>query len=114
MANLYKNEKVDLTSTDATVVYTAPLQSASISNSATAVIKSIIVSEDSNNADTLTLTITNSSGAVFSLFKDQAVTAKQTLELLSQPLVLNSGDILKATAGTADRLHVIVSLLEIS
>ena len=114
MANLYKNEKVDLTSTDATVVYTTPLQSASVSSSATAIVKSIIVSEDSNNADTLTLTITNSSGAVFSLFKDQAVTAKQTLELLSQPLVLNSGDILKATAGTADRLHVIVSLLEIS
>ena len=52
MANNYKNKKVDLTSTDATVLYTCP-------NATTGLFKSILVSEDSGNADTITVTITD-------------------------------------------------------
>ena len=66
MANIYKNAKVDLTTTNNTTVYTAP------SNSR-AIIKSILVSEDSNNADTITLTVTDAADAVFSLFKDSSI-----------------------------------------
>ena len=73
-----------------------------------------MVSEDSNNADTITLTLTNSSSAVFSIYKDKAVSAKQTLELLSAPLVVEESEILKVTAATADRLHVVASILEVS
>jgi hypothetical protein len=50
----------------------------------------------------------------FSVFKDKEVTAKNTLELLSQPLVLQEGDEVKATAGNANRLHVLLSVLEIT
>ena len=49
MANNYKNSKVDLTTTNATVLYTAP-------SATTAIVRSILVSEDSGNADTLTKT----------------------------------------------------------
>ena len=38
----------------------------------------------------------------------------QTLELLTQPLVLQESEILKATAATGNRLHVVVSMLEIN
>jgi|TARA_R100000084_G_C4623223_1_gene134335 hypothetical protein len=107
MANLFKNAKVDLTTTNATTLYTCP-------SATTAIVKSILVSEDSNNADTITLTLTNSSSAVFSIYKDKAVSAKQTLELLSAPLVVEESEILKVTAATADRLHVVASLLEVS
>ena len=107
MANIYKNAKVDLTTTNNTTVYTAP------SNSR-AIIKSILVSEDSNNADTVTLTVTDSADAVFRLFKDKAISAKATNELLTQPLVLLESEVLKAQAATANRLHVVVSILEIS
>ena len=107
MANLFKNAKVDLTTTNATTLYTCP-------TATTAIVKSILVSEDSNNADTLTLTLTNSSSAVFSIYKDKAVSAKQTLELLSAPLVVEESEILKVTAATADRLHVVASILEVS
>jgi hypothetical protein len=107
MANLFKNAKVDLTTTNATTLYTCP-------SATTAIVKSILVSEDSNNADTLTLTLTNSSSAVFSIYKDKAVSAKQTLELLSAPLVVEESEILKVTAATADRLHVVASILEVS
>jgi hypothetical protein len=107
VANIYKNAKVDLTTTNNTTIYTAP------SNSR-AIIKSILVSEDSNNADTVTLTITDAADAVFSLFKEKAISAKATNELLTQPLILLESEVLKAQAATANRLHVVVSILEIS
>ena len=107
MANIYQNAKVDVTATTATTVVTAPSTSRLI-------LKSIIVSEDSGNADSITLTITDAAGAVFSLFKTKTVSANATLELLEQPLILQESEILKATAATGNRLHVVVSMLEIN
>ena len=109
MAYNYKNKKVDLTSTDATVLYTCP-------NATTGLFKSILVSEDSGNADTITVTITDaeSTPATFSLFKVKAVGANTTVELLTAPLVVQENEILKVTAATANRLHVVASLLEVS
>lgn len=101
------NAKVDLTTTDATVLYTAP--SAADFNSS--VISSILVSEDSGNADTITVTLTSGT-TVFSLFKVKAVGANTTVELLTNNLVLQSAEILKVTAATANRLHVVASIQE--
>tara|TARA_R110000824_G_scaffold19040_4_gene74408 strand:- start:2556 stop:2771 length:216 start_codon:yes stop_codon:yes gene_type:complete len=70
------------------------------------------VSEDSGNADTITVTLTNDA-SVFSLFKVKAIGANTTVELLTAPLVVTEGEILKVNAATADRLHVVASLLEI-
>ena len=106
MANTFVNKKKDLTSTSATTLYTVP-------SATTAVVKSILVSEDSGNADTITVTITDTSDAVFSLFKTKAISANATTELLSAPLVLQESEVLKVTAATANRLHVVVSALEI-
>jgi hypothetical protein len=103
------NAKVDLTTTDLTVLYTAP----SGADFNASVVSSIIVSEDSGNADTLTLTITNGSD-VFSLFKVKAVGANGTVELLTRDLVLQSGEVLKVQAATANRLHVVASIQELS
>ena len=107
MANNYKNAKVDLTTTNATVLYTCP-------SATTTTIKSILVSEDSGSADTITVTITNADANVFSLFKVKAIDANGTVELLTQPLVLTEDEIIKVTAATANRLHVVASLLEIN
>ena len=106
MANTFVNKKKDLTSTSATTLYTVP-------TATTAVIKSILVSEDSGNADTITVTITDTDAAVFSLFKTKAISANATTELLSQPLVVAEGEIVKVTAAAANRLHVVLSALEI-
>ena len=106
MANTFVNKKADLTSTSATTLYTVP-------SATTAVIKSIIVSEDSGNADTITVTITDTSDAVFSLFKTKSISANGTSELLSQPLVVAENEVVKVTAATANRLHVVLSALEI-
>ena len=109
MPNVYKNAKQDLSSTSETTLYTAPALT-------TAIIKSILVSEDSGNADTITVTITDaeSSPATFSLFKTKSISANGTTELLTAPLVVQTGEILKVTAATANRLHVVASILEVS
>jgi len=105
LANSFVNKKVGLTSTSATILYTVP-------SATTAIIKSILVSEDSGNADTITITITDTSDAVFSLFKTKSISANGTTELLTAPLVLQESEVLKVTAATANRLHVILSALE--
>ena len=107
MANSFKNAKADLTTTNAATLYTVP-------SATTTIIKSILVSEDSGNADTITVTLTNASSAVFSLFNVKAVGANTTVELLTAPLVATESEIIKVTAATANRLHVVASLLEVS
>ena len=106
MPNTYVNAKKDLTTTNATTLYTAPALT-------TGIVKSILVSEDSGNADTITLTLTNGSD-VYSLFKTKSISSNGTTELLSAPLVLQATEILKVTAATANRLHVVASILEIT
>jgi len=101
------NAKLDLTSTDVTTLYTAP-SSADFNSS---VVNSIIVSNDSGSGDTITLTVTNGSD-VFSLFQVKAIAANTSVELLTRDLILQEGEILKATAATADRLHVFASIQE--
>jgi len=105
LANSFVNKKVDLTTTSATTLYTVP-------DATTAIIKSIIVSEDSGNADTITVTITDTADAVFSLFKTKSISANGTLELLTASLVLQQNEVLKVTAATANRLHVVLSALQ--
>ena len=98
--------RLDLTTTDNTTLYTVP-------NRYDSIVESIIVSEDSGNADTITVTITDAASAVFNLFKVKAVSANGTVELLSRDLLLTAGDILKVQAATANRLNVVASITEI-
>jgi hypothetical protein len=105
MANRYKNSKLDLTTTSVTTLYTVP------SNSR-AIVKSILVSNDTGSPSTITVTLTDAATAVFSLFKVSAVGANTSIQLLTEPLVMEESEILKVTAADADRLHVVASILE--
>ena len=106
MANSFKNKKVDLTTTDLTTLYTVP-------TATTTVVKSLLVSEDAGSGTTITITLVNSSGAIFNLFKDKAIASKATTELLTHPLVMEESEALKVQAADANELHVIASILEI-
>ena len=75
------------------------------------VINSIIVHDDSNNGDTLTVTITDASSNVFQIF-EKSVSGHATEELLTRDLILQEGEILKVQASTANRLHVVASIQE--
>ena len=86
MANSFKNKKVDLTTTDLTTLYTVP-------TATTTVVKSLLVSEDAGSGSTITITLVNSSGDIFNLFKDKAIASKATTELLTHPLVMEESEI---------------------
>ena len=107
MASFYKNAKVDLTSTGVTTLYTAPAAT-------TAIFRSLVVADDSGSTSTITVTLTDSASAVFVLYSVKATVASGTVELLTQPLVVQESEILKVTAANANRLHVIGSYLEIT
>jgi len=108
MAHTYKNSKVDLTTTNDTVLYTVPAATTSI-------VKSILVSnDDASNACEITVTLLNTSNTVFSLYKQKDIAAKTTTELLTNPLIMNTDEELKVQAENADDLHVVCSYLEIS
>ena len=107
MANIYKNAKVDLTTTDITTLYAVP------SNSR-AIVKSILVCDDSNNGSTITVTLTDASSNVFVLFDVKNIAGHATEQLLTEPLILQESEILKVTAADANRLHVVASILEIN
>ena len=106
MANSFINKKVDLTTTDLTTLYTVP-------SFKTAVVKSILVSEDAGSGASITVTLVDSSSNIFSLFKSKSITSNTTIELLTQPLVMEESEILKVQASDANELHVIASILEI-
>ena len=106
MANSFINKKNDLTTTDLTTVYTVP-------SFKTAVVKSILISDDSGSGTTIDVTLVDASTNIFSLFKSKSVSANTTVELLTQPLVMEASEVLKVQAAYANRLHVVVSILEI-
>ena len=106
MANSFINKKVDLTTTDNTTLYTVP-------DANTAVIKSLLISEDAGSGTTITVTLTDASSNVFSLFKTKTISSNTTTELLTQPLVIEEKEVLKVQAGYANRLHVVASILQI-
>ena len=103
------NAKVDLTTTNLTTLFTVP----SDADFNAAVVNSILVAEDSGNADTITVQLVSGSDT-FVLFNVKAVGANTTIELLTKDLILQSGEVLKVQAATADRLHVVASIQELS
>jgi len=105
MAHNYVKKMYNLSTTNATTVYTVPSEK-------TAFINSLRLNEISGNATSWDVTITDSSANVFSVYKSYAIAAGQEQELFSRNWILNEGDILKFTAATADRLVLHASILE--
>ena len=99
MSNSFVNAKLDLTSTDNTTLYTTP--SANV-----ALVKSLLISNDAGSACNITVTLTDASGNVFSLFKTKAIDTNTTTELLTHPLVVEESEILKVQASDANELHL--------
>ena len=103
------NAKLDLTTTNLTTLFTVP----SDADFNAAIVNSILVAEDSGNADTITVQLVSGSDT-FVLFNVKAVGANTTVELLTRDLILQSGEVLKVQAATANRLHVVASVQELS
>ena len=106
MANIYKNDKVSLTTTDVTTLYTVP------SNSR-AIVKSLLVAEDAAGSAVVKVTLTNAAGTAFVVDNDVTLTSGQKEQVLSEPLIMQESEILKVQA-TSGNVDVIASILEIN
>jgi len=110
MANIYKNAKLDLTAATDTTLYTVP------SNSR-AIVKSILVCDDTNNGSSITVTLypgAPASGGGIVLFKSKVIAGNATEQLITQPLIMQENEVLEVVAADANRLHITASLLEIN
>ena len=108
MANNYKFTGVAL----ATVSQTALLTAASGEN---IIIKSITITNNTANTPTVTLDVTDTSAsASYQILRTHALTANTSEGLITEPLVLEATDILKATMSSTDSTTVTLSYLVIT
>ena len=120
MADTFKNAGVDMTTTGPTTLYTVPTAAPGVTGTApifptTAVIKSIIICNDSATTTEYTIEWTDSSAsATYKITNDKTIATDTTYEVLSQPLVLEESDLIKISANAANEIHITVSILEIT
>ena len=103
VVNQYKFKGIDNSTSGSALT---PLGTDNPLVSETYVIKSILVT----SAGTPSLTITNNS---ITAIKSVALTANQTKELLTQPLIIEGGTPFKVQSSTTDSFDVAISYLNI-
>ena len=97
MANVYKNQGFSLTTTNLTTIYTVPTDR-------TTIIKSIQVNNDDSSAIQLEISVTDSSASATYKIYHKDLAADTTDNGVVSPLILESGDILKIQAASANKL----------
>ena len=107
MANVFISKKADLTSTDSTTLYTVP-------SATTAIVKSILVSDDSGSGSNITIDVVVSLESVFNVAHQKTISANTPTEILTNPLVVETGEVIRVTAGHANRLHVLLSAMQVT
>ena len=118
MSDVYKNRSITLATTNQTVIYTVPTANVTTvppQKPVQALIKSIRVCNDSGGAVTITIVNTDASvGADIKITNLLSIPSNTAVEILDQTLVVEDGDIIKATASAGGALDIIVSVLEIT
>jgi hypothetical protein len=107
MPDTYKSFGTGLTgSTAATTIYSGVV--------GTAVVNSINISNtDPFNSNTITVEMVKGSTA-YSIIRNVNIPLYSCLQILDAPMVLDSGNTLRATAGITSGMDIIVSVLEIT
>ena len=106
MANIYKNAGFKLSTTNLTTVYTCPTDR-------TAIIKSIQINNDHSGAIQTEISVTDSSASATYKIYHKDLAAYTTDNGVVSPLVLESGDIVKIQAASANKIEGMISYLEI-
>ena len=105
MANTYKFKGATLATTDTTAILTA-------GTAETIILKSLIVSAKGSYTPTVTFSVTDdSASATYVIAHTVAMTANDSEQILTQPQVLEGGDILKIASSSSDSLDVGMSYL---
>ena len=107
MANIYKNAMFDLTTTNKTTIYTCP-------TNRTALVKSIqITNIHTGNIEVEAFTTDSSDSNAEYEIAHISLGSKTVENLIKSTIVLESGDVLKLKAASANNIAGIVSYLEI-
>ena len=106
MANIYKNDGINLSTTNLTTLYTVP-------SNRTAILKTIQVSNEHASNNLLEVSYTDSSASVTYEIYHKSLASGETINAALGPIVLEYGDILKAQCGVANTIEGIVSYIEI-
>ena len=116
LADTYKNIGLDMTTTGPTTIYTVPTANPGALPPVfptTAIVKSILICNDSANTTEYTIEWTDSSAsATYKLTNDKTITTDTTYEVLLQPLVLEESDLIKITANAANEIQITMIFLE--
>ena len=108
MANSYKFKGVSLSTQNETSILTAATKE-------TIIIKSLRVTNNTGNTPSISFDVLDSSSSVeATILNTQSLSADSSIEVLTQPLVLETTDILKATVSTNDNINIGISYLTIS
>ena len=108
MANSYKFKGVNLSTQSETSILTAATKE-------TIIIKSLRVTNNTGNTPNISFDVLDSSSSVeATILNTQSLSADSSIEVLTQPLVLETTDILKATVSTNDNINIGISYLTIS
>lgn len=111
MAETFKNQSTQLSSTNETTIYSAPTAADDV-----AILLSCLVSNvDGIAACKVDVRITDASNALQSrLCKDLSVPAGASVEIIINKVILEQSQLLRATAENANDLDITVSSLEIT
>ena len=106
MANVYKTVVDNVSTTVDRTLYTTPIGT-------TAIFNSILVCNDNAADDDMTVSI-RVSNTPHPMFFGKTFSAGTTTQLLTAPLVVESGDAIILNAQNGGRLHVVTSVLEVT
>ena len=103
----YKNKGFTLTTTSTVSVLTA-------NTSSTVLVKQIQASNGSgSSAISLVTQVTATSASATFRIGNQAIAASSTTDIINQTLVLEAGDVIKMTTGTANEIQGIISYAQL-
>ena len=106
MANKYINKAFDLSTTDATAIYTVPAETV-------AIVKAVQGFNDTASAVTVTMSFTDASASTtYDIGYATSSTVQQFELLTSNLLVLEESDVLKLKASVGTQVTGVASILE--
>ena len=106
MANKYINKAFDLSTTDATIIYTVPAETV-------AIVKAVQAYNDTASAVTVTMSFTDASASTTYNIGFASSTSIEQFSLLTDSLlVLEESDVLKLTASVGNQVTGVASILE--
>jgi len=106
MANKYINKAFDLSTTDATAIYTVPAETV-------AIVKAVQGFNDTASAVTITMSFTDTSASTtYNIGYATSSTVQQFSLLTDNLLVLEESDVLKLKASVGTQVTGVASILE--